>query len=173
MTEWTVPAPVCHGHPARDFRPVGRDRRARREPQRVVRAFARSPAFRRSSARSPRHRQRSEDGGRRKILWRRMRGKGLTRPEASRIHLRMTKILTLRLDPELLGKAEARAARLGLDRAKYVRLLIEEDLAAPPAAVRRRFVSEDLAGLYEGPGTAATNKRVRDQLRRSNTRPRA
>ena len=51
--------------------------------------------------------------------------------------------------------------------------LIEEDLAAPPAAVRRRFVSEDLAGLYEGPGTAATNKRVRDQLRRSNTRPRA
>jgi predicted DNA-binding protein len=79
----------------------------------------------------------------------------------------MTKVLTLRLDPELLGKAEARAARLGLDRAKYVRSLIEEDLAGEPAAALRKFASEDLAGMYEGPGTAATNDSVRKRLRQS------
>lgn len=81
----------------------------------------------------------------------------------------MTKVLTLRLDPELLGKAEARAARLGLDRAKYVRSLIEEDLAAGDAETPHKFASEDLAGMYEGPGIAATNTVVREQLRRNIT----
>jgi hypothetical protein len=85
----------------------------------------------------------------------------------------MTRILTLRLDPELMGRAEARAARLGLDRAKYVRSLIEEDLATPPAAAQRKFASEDLAGMYEGPGTAATNAHVHAQLRKSSSGPRA
>ena len=81
-----------------------------------------------------------------------------------RIHLRMTKILTLRLDSDLLGKAEARAVRLGLDRAKYVSLLIEEDLKTLPAAPRK-FVSEDLVGMYEGPGITADNATVRERLR--------
>lgn len=78
----------------------------------------------------------------------------------------MTKILTLRLDPELMDRAEIRAARLGLDRTKYVRLLIEEDLATPPTAAQRKFASEDLVGMYEGSGTAATNAKVREQLRK-------
>jgi hypothetical protein len=77
----------------------------------------------------------------------------------------MTKVLTLRLDPDLLGKAEARAARLGLDRAKYVRTLIEEDLARGEER-RRKFASEDLAGMYEGSGNAATNARARESLRK-------
>ena len=81
----------------------------------------------------------------------------------------MTKILTLRLDQELLGKAKARAARLGLDRAKYVRSLIEEDLAGDRVAAPRKFASEDLVGVYEGPGTAATNASVRERLRKSST----
>ena len=85
----------------------------------------------------------------------------------------MTQILTLRLDPDLLGKAEARAARLGLDRAKYVRSLIEEDLAGAPAATHRKFASEDLVGMYEGPGIAATNESVRQRLRKSSAGPRA
>jgi hypothetical protein len=33
------------------------------------------------------------------------------------IHFRMTKVLTVRIDPVLLQQAEARAARLGVDRA--------------------------------------------------------
>jgi hypothetical protein len=78
----------------------------------------------------------------------------------------MTRVLTLRIDAELLGKAEARAARLGLDRAKYVRTLIEEDLAGGVAETPRRFASEDLAGMYEGSGRAASNAVVRERLRR-------
>ena len=91
----------------------------------------------------------------------------LTHWETPCNHGCMTKILTLRLDPDLLGKAEARATRLGLDRAKYVRSLIEEDLAGEPDTALRKFASEDLAGLYEGPGIAATNDSVRGRLRKS------
>lgn len=76
----------------------------------------------------------------------------------------MTKILTLRIESELLGKAEARAMQLGLDRAKYVRSLIEEDLAAAPRS-RHQFASEDLVGIYEGSGHSADNTMVRRQLR--------
>jgi hypothetical protein len=78
----------------------------------------------------------------------------------------MTKILTLRLDPVLLAKAEARAARLGMDRAKYVRSLIEEDLAPGGKTAGSGFASSDLAGMYEGGGKAATNQETRARLRR-------
>ena len=81
----------------------------------------------------------------------------------------MTKVLTLRMDAELLGKAEARAARLGFDRAKYVRTLIEEDLAEGARETPRKFASEDLAGMYEGPGQAACNAVVRERFRRKIT----
>ena len=72
----------------------------------------------------------------------------------------------MRLEAELLSKAEARAARLGLDRAKYVRALIEEDLAAGGREGVRRFASEDLAGMYEGGGTVADNAAVRARMQR-------
>jgi 3-methyladenine DNA glycosylase AlkC len=77
----------------------------------------------------------------------------------------MTKVLTVRIGADLLVKAEARAARLGLDRAKYVRSLIEDDLAEAKAASPHKFASEDLAGLYEGTGSAATNVVIRQRLR--------
>lgn len=76
----------------------------------------------------------------------------------------MTKVLTIRLDPALLGKAEARAAKMGLDRAKYVRALIEEDLAGAARVSSRKFASEDLAGMYVGSGQAATNAIARTRL---------
>lgn len=75
----------------------------------------------------------------------------------------MTKVLTLRVQADLLGKAEARALQLGLDRAKYVRSLIEEDLAKS-AASPHRFASEDLAGIHEGVGHPADNQAVRRQV---------
>lgn len=78
----------------------------------------------------------------------------------------MTKVLTVRLEPDLLNKAEARAARLGLDRAKYVRALIEDDLARGSGQSPRKFASEDLAGMYEGSGYPATNASARENLRR-------
>jgi hypothetical protein len=86
-------------------------------------------------------------------------------PEGRSIVLTMTKVLTIRLDPDLLGKAEARAADMGLDRAKYVRTLIEEDLAAAAESPPRKFASEDLAGIYEGTGEPATNSSTRTRLK--------
>lgn len=78
----------------------------------------------------------------------------------------MTKVLTVRIDPALLAKADARAARLGVDRAKYVRSLIEEDLAMVDMRTGSTFASSDLAGLYEGSGQAATNEETRARLHR-------
>lgn len=79
----------------------------------------------------------------------------------------MTKVLTVRMPPALLSKAEARAARLGLDRAKYVRSLIEEDLASESPKKKHVFASEDLIGSceHERPGDSATNARVREVMR--------
>jgi hypothetical protein len=78
----------------------------------------------------------------------------------------MTKVLTVRIDPVLLQKAEARAARLGVDRAQYVRSLIEEDVTGKAEQRTARFTSSDLAGMYEGTGKAATNQETRKRLRR-------
>lgn len=80
----------------------------------------------------------------------------------------MTNVLTVRIPVDLLGRAEARAHRLGLDRAKYVRQLIEKDIeeAAGEEESRRRFASEDLAGSFRLCGRPAINTRVRKQLAR-------
>lgn len=79
----------------------------------------------------------------------------------------MTKLLTIRMPVDLLSKAEAKAAQLGLDRAKYLRGLIEEDLLSGEPVSPRRFASEDLAGIHlaEEP-LPATNSRVRMMLRK-------
>ena len=78
----------------------------------------------------------------------------------------MTKVLTVRIPVDLLSRAEARAHRLGLDRAKYVRQLIEQDMDAAGGEdiSRTGFVSEDLAGSFRLGGRPATNRRVRERL---------
>jgi len=78
----------------------------------------------------------------------------------------MTRVLTVRVPPALVAKADARAAELGLDRGKYVRSLIEQDVNAGGREGRqRRFASEDFIGsvpLARGP---YTNRRVRALVR--------
>jgi hypothetical protein len=78
----------------------------------------------------------------------------------------MTQVLTVRVPPGLVAKADARAARLGLDRGGYVRSLIEQDVVAGDKETRARtFASEDFIGsvpLRRGP---YTNRRVRAILR--------
>jgi len=76
----------------------------------------------------------------------------------------MSKVLTVRVEPGLLAKAEERAAQLGLDRARYVRNLIQQDLASATRGRRRRFASEDLVGRFRLGGEPATNRRVREML---------
>lgn len=78
----------------------------------------------------------------------------------------MTRVLTVRIAPGLLAKAEARASRLGLDRAGYVRSLIEHDLATAKGEPSRRFASEDLVGAFRLGGKPATNQLSRIALRR-------
>lgn len=76
----------------------------------------------------------------------------------------MTRVLTVRIYPDLLAKADARASQLGLDRGKYVRDLIERDLREGRAGPRK-FASENFIGsapLGEGP---YTNARVRAAVR--------
>jgi hypothetical protein len=92
----------------------------------------------------------------------------LTEQIALCIHWRMTKILTIRIPPALLSQAEAKAARLGIDRAKYVRGLIEEDLAKKEPKKKHKFASEDLAGscVSLAGGRPATNAVVREMMRR-------
>ena len=74
----------------------------------------------------------------------------------------MTQVLTVRVPPDLIAKADRRAAELGLDRGKYVRSLIEQDVTATAKRrSKRTFVSEDFIGsvpLARGP---YTNRRVR------------
>lgn len=70
------------------------------------------------------------------------------------------------MDPVLLEKAEARAARLGVGRAKYVRSLIEEDLASGGMVIESGFVSSDLAEMYEDSGKAVTNQETRARMLR-------
>jgi hypothetical protein len=78
----------------------------------------------------------------------------------------MTQVLTVRISPALVAKADARAAELGLDRGKYVRSLIEQDVnERRRAGPRRKFASEDFIGsvpLARGP---YTNRRVRALVR--------
>jgi hypothetical protein len=78
----------------------------------------------------------------------------------------MTQVLTVRVPPDLIAKADMRAAELGLDRGKYVRSLIEQDVAAAANSPRKQtFVSEDFIGsmpLGHGP---YTNRRVRELVR--------
>ncbi len=78
----------------------------------------------------------------------------------------MSRVLTVRIAPGLLARAEARAVRLGLDRAGYVRSLIEHDLETSIPQSRPRFASEDLLGAFRLGGLSATNDRVRENLRR-------
>ena len=79
----------------------------------------------------------------------------------------MTKVLTIRMPVDLLNKAEAKAAQLGLDRAKYLRSLIEEDLNSDKAKPKHKFASEDLVGIHTAPvsGQTATNQRAREMMR--------
>lgn len=82
------------------------------------------------------------------------------------IRSRISEVLTVRITPELLAKTDARAAQLGVQRARYVRGLIERDLKSANEGAKRRFASEDLVGRFQLGGTSARNKRVREQLHR-------
>ena len=73
-------------------------------------------------------------------------------------------MLTVRIHPDLLAKAEARAAALGFDRGKYVRELIARDVAESKNAPRK-FASEDFVGSAQLGWGPYTNQRIRAAVR--------
>jgi hypothetical protein len=74
----------------------------------------------------------------------------------------MTRVLTVRVSPALVAKADARAAELGIDRGKYVRSLIEQDVNTSRRSRRKRtFASEDFIGSASVGDGPYTNRRVR------------
>jgi hypothetical protein len=78
----------------------------------------------------------------------------------------MTQVLTVRVPPDLVAKADARAAELGLDRGKYVRSLIEQDVIAASRSPRKHtFSSEDFIGSVSLGLGPYTNRRVRAVVR--------
>ena len=76
----------------------------------------------------------------------------------------MTRVLTLRIKPDLLAKAESRAAQLGFDRGRYVRDLIERDVSQA-SGKQGKFGSEDFIGSVALGGGPYTNQRVRETVR--------
>lgn len=78
----------------------------------------------------------------------------------------MTQVLTVRVPPDLIAKADARASELGLDRGKYVRSLIEQDVATSRRSRRKKpFASEDFLGSTPFGRGPYTNSRVRAIVR--------
>ena len=79
----------------------------------------------------------------------------------------MTQVLTVRVPPALVAKADARAAELGLDRGKYLRSLIEQDVNAKNRRGRKRkFASEDFIGSAPLDLRPYTNTRVMSIIRK-------
>lgn len=82
----------------------------------------------------------------------------------------MTCVLTVRISPELLAKTEARAAQLELDRGKYVRELITQDVTQNKGAPRT-FASKDFLGSVSLGSGPYSSRRVRDTVRRQLAAP--
>jgi hypothetical protein len=58
---------------------------------------------------------------------------------------------------------DRRAADAGLNRTKYLLLLVEQDLGRPPPHSRRRFASTHLLGKFHSQGS--TNAAVRTAVK--------
>jgi hypothetical protein len=75
----------------------------------------------------------------------------------------MTKPFSLRARPSMIAAMDARAAKLGQDRTKYILTLVERDLTGEKPSRQHRFASHDLIGsvrLNSGPATNQNTRRV-------------
>ena len=58
----------------------------------------------------------------------------------------MTRPISLRARPSVIAAIDARAAKLGQDRTKYILTLVERDITGEKASRKHRFASGDLIG---------------------------
>jgi hypothetical protein len=73
----------------------------------------------------------------------------------------MTRPFSLRARPSVIAAIDARAAKLGQDRTKYILTLVERDLSEKKSPSRRRFASEDLLGSIKTGIKSGDNATVR------------
>ncbi|HVU28603.1 MAG TPA: hypothetical protein VHG71_12820 [Verrucomicrobiae bacterium] len=78
----------------------------------------------------------------------------------------MTKLFSVRARPSLISTIDARAARLGQDRSKYILSLVERDLSEEEKPRKHKFASHDLMGcvsIGNGPATNENTRRIIQQ----------
>ena len=78
----------------------------------------------------------------------------------------MTRPFSLRARPSVIAAIDARAAKLGQDRTKYLLSLVERDLVQGKSSRKPRFASEDLIGSMRTgikSGDNATIRRLAQQ----------
>ena len=78
----------------------------------------------------------------------------------------MTRPFSLRARPSVIAAIDARAAKLGQDRTKYLLSLVERDLVQGKSLRKPRFASEDLIGSIRTgikSGDNATIRRLAQQ----------
>lgn len=73
----------------------------------------------------------------------------------------MTRPFSLRARPSLIAAIDARAARLGQDRTKYILTLVERDLSEEKKPRRHKFASYNLIGAFSTGTGPATNENTR------------
>jgi hypothetical protein len=78
----------------------------------------------------------------------------------------MTKPLSIRARPSVIAAIDARAAKLGKDRTKYILSLVRQDLADGQAPRSHRFASEDLVGSMRTGLKTGDNATIRTLARR-------
>jgi hypothetical protein len=78
----------------------------------------------------------------------------------------MTKPFSMRARPSEIAAIDARAAKLGQDRTKYILSLVRRDLIEDKAPRLHRFASEDLLGSMRTGLKTGNNAAVRRLARR-------
>jgi hypothetical protein len=75
----------------------------------------------------------------------------------------MTQVISVRLPSEKVAAIDRRATESGLNRTKYLMLLVDEDLAQRRRQAKRRFASTHLLGRFQSKGSS--NSAVRSALK--------
>ena len=77
----------------------------------------------------------------------------------------MTRPFSLRAYPSVIAAIDARAAKLGQERTKYLLSLMERDLVQGKAPRKPRFASEDLIGSMRTGIKSGDNATIRSLAR--------
>ncbi len=78
----------------------------------------------------------------------------------------MTKLLSVRVKPELFTAIEERSGEVGRNRSQYILGLIQRDLEEAASRRKRQFASDDLIGSIRSGIPTGDNATVREVMRK-------